>query len=658
MTESPYRMTLDLNILNHLGINLYSNVPAVIAEVVANSWDADSENVTISIDPSGGSITITDDGVGMNLDDINRKYLTVGYQRRQEGSKTPRWKRPVMGRKGIGKLSLFSIANTIDVRSVKEGEKNAFRMSVSEIERHIRERRGEYLPQPIHDDLTGFSRGTQITLTDVKKNLHQAEAGLRKRLARRFSVIGASHNFAVTINGKPVSIEDRDYFHKIQYLWYYGAASASYGDLCKNMDEAFERDGHAHDGHQVTGWIGTSRRSTDLKDTDGETLNRVVVMVRGKLAQEDILDEFGEGGLYTKYVLGEIHADFLDVDDQQDIATSSRQRIIEDDPRYQALKAFLRAELKHIQNKWTELRNAAGLKHAVEIPAISAWYGELSTDDKARAKSLFGKINQLTMDSDYDRRQLLKNSVIAFESLRYKKNLEALESVTAENLQGLGNVFRALDDIEATLYYQIVKERIAVIDAMREKVESAALERAVQEHVFTHLWLLDPSWERATETAYMEETVGKAFAEIDTKLTKNERAGRLDIRYTTTSGKHVIVELKRADRVVSTTDVLEQISKYRSALRKVLQAQGRGSEPIEVVCVVGQPLKDWDSEPEGKQESADVLRAKDTRIVMYQELLQNAYKAYEQFLERHTEYGRVVRLISAIEEWTGDEGAS
>lgn len=33
---NPYKMTLDLNVLNHLGINLYSNVPAVIAEVVAN----------------------------------------------------------------------------------------------------------------------------------------------------------------------------------------------------------------------------------------------------------------------------------------------------------------------------------------------------------------------------------------------------------------------------------------------------------------------------------------------------------------------------------------------------------------------------------------------------------------------------------------------
>ena len=43
--EHKFTMSLSLNVLNHLGINLYSNVPAVLSEIVANSWDADAENV-------------------------------------------------------------------------------------------------------------------------------------------------------------------------------------------------------------------------------------------------------------------------------------------------------------------------------------------------------------------------------------------------------------------------------------------------------------------------------------------------------------------------------------------------------------------------------------------------------------------------------------
>ena len=48
--SSKYQMTINFNILNHLGINLYSNVPAVLSEIVANSWDADATKVDIDIE--------------------------------------------------------------------------------------------------------------------------------------------------------------------------------------------------------------------------------------------------------------------------------------------------------------------------------------------------------------------------------------------------------------------------------------------------------------------------------------------------------------------------------------------------------------------------------------------------------------------------------
>ena len=104
--SSKYQMTINLNVLNHLGINLYSNVPAVLSEIVANSWDADATNVDIEID--NGKIIITDDGHGMTLEDINGKYLMVGYERRKgkEDILTAKG-RSVMGRKGIGKPLTF-----------------------------------------------------------------------------------------------------------------------------------------------------------------------------------------------------------------------------------------------------------------------------------------------------------------------------------------------------------------------------------------------------------------------------------------------------------------------------------------------------------------------------------------------------------------------
>ena len=45
MSNSPYRMTISRNILNHLGLSLYSNTPAVLTEVIANAWDADATGI-------------------------------------------------------------------------------------------------------------------------------------------------------------------------------------------------------------------------------------------------------------------------------------------------------------------------------------------------------------------------------------------------------------------------------------------------------------------------------------------------------------------------------------------------------------------------------------------------------------------------------------
>lgn len=58
--DNKFIMSLSLNVLNHLGINLYSNIPAVLSEIVANSWDADATRVDITI--SDDEIVIKDDG--------------------------------------------------------------------------------------------------------------------------------------------------------------------------------------------------------------------------------------------------------------------------------------------------------------------------------------------------------------------------------------------------------------------------------------------------------------------------------------------------------------------------------------------------------------------------------------------------------------------
>jgi HSP90 family molecular chaperone len=134
----PLTMRISLNALEHLGMNLYSNVPAVLSEIVANSWDADAENVNVTIDKLQETIIIEDDGIGMSRDDVIDHFLTVGFKRRvTSGVVTPIKKRKPMGRKGIGKLSSFSIAGIVEVYTVKDGERTAFRMDRDAIKTRI-----------------------------------------------------------------------------------------------------------------------------------------------------------------------------------------------------------------------------------------------------------------------------------------------------------------------------------------------------------------------------------------------------------------------------------------------------------------------------------------------------------------------------------------
>ena len=648
MPDHDFNMTLDLNVLNHLGINLYSNVPAVLAEAVANTWDADAENVRIDIDAESDTVVISDDGCGMSKDELNRKYLRVGRDRRKEEPFTARHKRPVMGRKGIGKLSLFSIADEIEVQSCNGKAPSGFTMSLPDIRAKIADKAGgdTYHPPPLPAHQIVVTHGTQITLRRLRKRLNTSATYLRRRLARRFSIIGPTHRFAVRVNGEEVGVRDRHYFPLLEFVWHYGDYGAECLTRCTNVKKDERRDGVSFDG-----WIGTVEKPSQLRD-EGESINRIPVLARGKLVHEDILKSFEEAGVFTKYLVGEVQAEILDTDDAEDIATSSRQSVVEDDPRFEALRQEVAREIRHVRDQWTDQRNAVGTKAALENDAVKDWFEDLGSDDKNRARRIFGKINEMTVDHPDHRAELFKQGVLAFEILKAKANLDALDTITGENIVEFGLVFGTQDELEATFYHQIVKGRLRVIRALQGMVDDNHLEKVIQQHLFNHLWLLDASWERATATESMEQAVANAFAKVDAGLSEEEKRGRIDIRYRTTAGKHVIVELKRAGVTTDTYSLLAQVDKYRTALLKLLVEIGDVHPHIDTVCVVGKPLRDW-ANPNGREESEEVMKSKAVRVVTYKALIEQAERAYQEFLDKSQEAGRIVGIWERIADEIG-----
>ncbi len=90
--KKEYPIQISPEILELLGPSLYTNIYYVLAELVANSYDADAENVWINF--SDSVIIIEDDGKGMTYDETREKYLSVAKPTRvdKNSSKSEKYK--------------------------------------------------------------------------------------------------------------------------------------------------------------------------------------------------------------------------------------------------------------------------------------------------------------------------------------------------------------------------------------------------------------------------------------------------------------------------------------------------------------------------------------------------------------------------------------
>lgn len=664
-----FPLTISLNVLEHLGINLYSNVPAVLAETVANAWDADASTVQVTW-KEDSTIVIQDDGIGMTPDDIESRFLIVGYSRRQEQpGLTDKGRRP-MGRKGIGKLSLFSIAKIVDVETAKDGIKSAFRLDVAKIRSVIREAggTGTYHAEIRSSDSIDFRNGTRLTLSRLRRRQSiRTTKWLKRRVARRFSIIGAEQHFRVVVNGGEITPADRDYYDKIRYIWTYGDQDHVMSH-CRHEEHEDRTDQVEHQDLTVSGWLATVRRVRDLKDESGagsdrgDNLNRIAVFVRGKLAQEDMLADLSERGVYASYLIGELHVDDLDQYDgpgtdttkDYDATTSSRQRIVEDDKRYRDLQQIVWRELKHIQKRWRELRSDEGVKSAMDVPAVRNWLERLPARHHAKARAWLGRLNRLRIEEVGERTSLIKHAVLAFEFYRANEELRQIESISDADLGATLKVFKSLDDVENSLYGQITRQRLHEIDVLRRIVDDNAIEREIQEYLFDHLWLLEPSWERVEATEVMERRVSKIFRDVDATLTEEERLARIDIKYRRTAGQHVIIELKRPEIKIATWEIIRQLEKYQTGMSKILGKLGRANEPIEFVVLLGEKPVEWLSQ-DGQERSEWQLRSLNARVVFYDRMLQDAYDRYADYRKNRKHVSYLEGVIGAIEDYVPAE---
>lgn len=280
-----------------------------------------------------------------------------------------------------------------------------------------------------------------------------------------------------------------------------------------------------------------------------------------------------------------------------------------------------------------------------DFPVIKEWFDTLSSDNRNKAKKLFGKINQITNDNPEQKRILFQQGVIAFEFYRHKDELSKLEETTEGNLESLLKVFTSLDNLEASLYHKIVKQRVEVIHKLEQIINKNELEKTVQRFLFDHLWLLDPSWERVTGTAEIEKSFRDALEEAN--LSIEEKIGRVDIQYRITSGVHVIIELKRPDVSVSIHDLIKQVNKYKRALKKN-KVVSNDDAVVKVVCVLGVNPPEL-NEPDQKETALKTLEVNGVQLLFYKNLITNAKNSYREYITQQGELNKIQSILEQID---------
>ena len=565
-SKKPYRMEFDVGTIKHLGLQMYSTLPPIIGELVANAWDANATKVEITI-PEGqineqsSEIIIKDNGLGMSDQDVRDKYLIIGRDRRekeQSEETPPPYKRKIMGRKGIGKFSAFGIAKEIVIESVKDGDVSHFQMNYDELLKEERKREIEFPPL---EPTETVSKGTKITLrhiTKFKTRSIQIKT-IRRRLARRFSVIGPQQNFEIIINNELISVEERDLKRSLEkdingklYLWEY------------NNEEI-----QPETGWQVSGWIGALNRSSPgIDDID----RGIVLMARGKLVQEPFVFEAVVGQQYAlSYLVGELHVEF--VDEVEDTIGTTRNSLVWDTEPNIALKEWGIKQMNKIAREWGKKRSEDNKQRLREYLPYREFQEQAKEIGNKRALSIADQLIRQAIEKNplIEDKELQSLTQMCLDFLEFDAFWEIATDLTEtdfEDTEKLLNLIREWQIVEAKEMARVSKGRVKAIEKFQKLIENNALEVPELHNFLKEFpWMIDPRWTLVVDELRYSKVLDDEFRKNKPVLEKDRKMDFICVREGTNL---IVVEIKRPNLKVSVAE-LNQIEEYVSFMREHIE---------------------------------------------------------------------------------------
>ncbi|PAT37631.1 ATP-binding protein [Vandammella animalimorsus] len=658
---SPYHLRISRLTVDKLGVKLYDKVSAVVAELIANGYDADAEAVTVRLplnlqlaSQAGGKlrdlgyvIDVEDDGHGMTPEEAIDFYLRVGADRRtrknEDGSRSREKKRPVMGRKGIGKLAPFGICRRIEVWSAggpKTKDGYAITHFFMDFDKIVTDD-DEAVPLEVGSEDRGWSptSGTRIRLTSfLAKRVPDKETFLRQ-LAVRFTF--AKPDFKIMVvdttanEAKPLEVTPLD----IPLL------PGSRVDLTKE-DPVIADDGTTL---PVSGWLGMAKEAYKNEEMMG-----VRIYARGKIV--GVTRDFNQPAGFTgefamrSYLVGQVEAEWLDLDNGDDLVRTDRQDILWSSDYGELLRRWGAELIKKIarisrEPRRVRVRDEFLRKSGIEDKARQR-FGDKQVArvavDLAKKFGGFAAEDELSDDVYVEDLSQIILSVAPHQAL-----MEAFHDFTNHVTKGEASIEQMLDIFdkaqiaELASYAQIAAQRVRVIQDLQQIIDESTDENQFQKLIAQAPWLIEPSWIVITKNQSLKnfkhafEQFWKRTHKTDVVLAIDQEAKRPDFTLVSIDGLLHIVEIKKADHKFDDSDFARLVN-YVDAFdaffqenRETVAEFYRGWQ-IDLVAD-GESLKDSSK----RHAYLGLTKEKKINRMSWQDFLSRAKKVHEQFLEVH-----------------------
>ena len=378
-------MSFDPQTIEHLGVKMYSQLPNAIAELIANSYDAESPEVHIILKDNEEvkSIAVVDKGIGMSFDEINENFLRIGRKRRESDSGlSPNGKRKVTGRKGLGKLAFFGIGDTIHIITKKNGECVNFTMDWNDI---IHSKTPNYEPQYTIEPCNPQEQGTTIILTNLKRKTAFDPEGLAGSLARLFDFFDDDFVADITLNNnEPIPIDKTLRYRNIdaQFTW--------------NVPVFIEDKEHYLYKKNIIGEL----LATEKPLRPG--MRGITLYAHGRMVNAPEFFGVGESSHFYSYLTGWLDVDFVD-EQKEDIISTDRQSVSWDLPIASELRDNLKQLLSLVERNW-RIRRKTDRQRKITVKSkvdVGQWYPTLTPDiQKGVEKIVDSVVENSELESD------------------------------------------------------------------------------------------------------------------------------------------------------------------------------------------------------------------------------------------------------------------